>query len=389
MTRLIKMMLCPALIAILFVSFSLVTAQTPPPTPEPIGEANLAVISASNVGQLKSLGSLSVDHFYGFSPDSKTLFYSDSDGKVYAWDLAAGKVSATIPTTLSNKYLSADTKTLIVINGSMIETWDTASAQKTTTVPIDPPPAALYGLKFSPGGKFMTYVDTNVNPNSYTLYDTSTGKALFTFPLSKNIDGTSTFTPDDKAVVVSGLQGDMQFMDTTSGKVLWTFHSDNVNGGQILLSPDGHVLAIRGPFGATDLVDTTSGKALAKLPGDTTGQHYSNGAVFSPDSQSLWVLNDSGAETAYDLTGKAGATIQADSDTPTTFTFNADGSLVALLINQSLLEIADVTSAKVVGKVTLDGDPNNPAIRTWFSPDGKLVVLLIKGGTIALWGIAG
>ncbi|MEO8607200.1 MAG: hypothetical protein ABI690_04930 [Chloroflexota bacterium] len=389
MTRLNKMMFFSALIAVLFGSFSLAAAQTLASTPVPIDEANLAVISADNIGQLKSLGSLSMNTFYGFSPDSKTLFYTDSDGKLYAWDFTAGKISATIPTTHSDKYLSADTKTLIVINGSIIETWDTASAQMTKTVPIDLP-AQHYGLTFSTLGKFVAFVDTNIYPNPpYTMYDTATGKALFTFPTSRDIDGASTFTPDDKAVLVSGLRGDMQFMDTTSGQILWTFHSDNVNGGQILFSPDGHVLAIRGPFGATDLVDTTNGKVLATIPGDTTGQHYSNGAVFSPDSQTFWLLNDSGAETAYDLTGKAGATIQADSGTPATFNFNADGSLVALLINQSLLEFADVASAKIVGKVTLDSDPNVPVYSTRFSPDGKLLMVIAYGSTITLWGIAG
>ncbi|MCL4267354.1 MAG: TIR domain-containing protein [Anaerolineae bacterium] len=250
-----------------------------------------------------------------FSPDGDLLATGDLNGIIAMWDVTkdTAEISrATHPNVVNDLTLTSDGTQLITVSTDGLRTWDMgalqagdlASAQATRFITADQPlqtvalspddqTAAAAGqnrsvwlwniltgeigptlaadqtvsaLAFSPDGRLLatTGAEASLNGNLViTVWDTTTGEAMFDpiRPLSRVSD--IIFTPDGEYIVTAEDHGRVQFYNATTGELDQQFHHNEAVYA-LAFSPDGRFLAA-GTDNATRVWNVNTGRPEADL----------------------------------------------------------------------------------------------------------------------------
>ncbi len=154
-----------------------------------------------------------------FSPDGKSIAGGEGNGSVTIWDASSGAVLHTLN---GNQYatwavaFSPDGKQLA--NGSAdskVNIWDTQSGSLRLTLVGHT--NFVYAVRFSRDGKLIA---SGSSDRSVRLWDSTTGALVNNVPVPSAVQGLD-FTPDNTAVIVAGVDGDVQSLSLSSGQPAW------------------------------------------------------------------------------------------------------------------------------------------------------------------------
>jgi eukaryotic-like serine/threonine-protein kinase len=230
-----------------------------------------------------------------FSPDGKTLAAGAVTGRTYVWDVATGKLAATL-TDPSSKGVesvafSPDGKTLAAgdFNGRTY-LWNVATGTLAATL-TDPSSKGVESVAFSPDGKTLAAGDFN---GSTDLWNVATGKlaATPTDSRSQGVDSVA-FSPDGTTLAAGDFNGSTDLWNLATGKLAVTLIDPSSRGvDSVAFSPDGTTLAAGDGNGSTDLWNVATGKLAATL---TDPRSLAvNSVAFGPNGKTLATGDGSG-----------------------------------------------------------------------------------------------
>jgi WD40 repeat protein len=286
-----------------------------------------------------------------FSPDARRLFVMDGETLVTAFDTRTKQVLFTFSRDAKEfaavwddprfHHLLAQTNDgsrIATAGGQNITIWEATSGKELLN--IHTPGFVNYALSFSPDGRriavnscFCPLPEKEVDYNYLSVWDATTGQQLQKINLPDVPTLRAVFLQDNRALVTSGLNGQLVWWDIERGKTIRTLDTGLTEIVNHMVSPDGKMLAVADDLASIFLFDSITGAKLGSLKG-----HNSNvmRMVFSPDSKRL-------------LTGGSDRTVR----------------LWDLLTRQELMVFQETSGGNVA-----------------FSPDGKRIAISYPNGIV-------
>lgn len=368
---------------------------------------------------------------WSLSPDGKTLAVGQKDGVISLYELAAErepKQFRAYRNAVSAVAFSPHGKTLASVGGQhlsaeeskdkdidrTIRLWDVATGKETGQ--IKGQQTDVHTLLFTPDGQGILSVEAlfilwekdggmSVLPNAATiasLWDTTTGKRLQTFP-----EGVFAFSPDGKHLLRSASDG-LHEWDLVANKESrrWGDPSHNLCPASILYSPDGKRLASEGEV--LHLWDVSTRKELHGIPGHRTSVRS---LLFAPDGKRLVSIEDNRVLYLWETaTGKPLATNPGGSKAGIIrHAFAQDGTTLMAVAQDGLVHVWDSATGKLLRSIRvgvetavpdkerderriswLSGNPGlegSPEQNLAFSVDTKTLVVAGADHVLHLWDV--
>jgi RNA polymerase sigma factor (sigma-70 family) len=373
---------------------------------QPAGQKHVLHVWETATG--KEVAQLMEDsHIYAmaFAPDSKTIFYGASSGRLRCWDRTTGKAARDLGSAtcwMVGLAISPDGKSVATEGGDfLIRVWDAATGKL-----VGPEPSghsrAVRGCVFSPDGKKLY---TGGADEAIRVWDPATGKELDRWTAHETKQdypkgvGALALSPDGKVLASAGADRMIRLWEPITGKELRSFQApalafslDRV----LAFSPDGTILAVgtddafNGANKEVRLWDVARGKELHVL---RCGTPY---FAFAPDGRTLVtgtpatlpLLDERGGACLWDVaTGKELRRFGGPEDWFGAVAFSPDGRTLATAGSADnivrLWEMATgLERRRIVLETPVHGglDPlNGRSGSTWpshikaltFTPDGR------------------
>jgi hypothetical protein len=158
------------------------------------------------------------------------------------------------------------------------------------------------------------------------IWDSSTGKELFSLNGLGSSISSLVFSPDGQRLAAGGSCNRVKIWDSSTGKELSVFsYSVLVTG--LAFSPNGQRLALVSDDHTLTICDSMTGKELLSLKGHANGVRS---VAFSPDGQRLASGSMDQAVKIWDsVTGKELLSIKGHADSVTSVAFSPDGKRLA------------------------------------------------------------
>jgi RNA polymerase sigma factor (sigma-70 family) len=373
-------------------------------------------------------------HVFAF--DGRTLAAGGDDGRVFLWDVQAGRSRGMLLVPgqddergpwVMGLALSPDGKTLAVgTTGKAITFWDVATRKEQPAYPGHRD--AVTALAFLAGGKELASAGSDAALCFWTI---GPGQERHRIAGAHRESVTALAAlPDGRSLVSAGGDGKVRLWDTSTCKEVrhWVLHQGPVD--DVAVSPDGKSIAaggwrshtirlwdvagqervtIRlppsGNYGNLPLAFSGDGKVLASGSGDRT-----NNVLLLWDTRtgkellripervggrgSLAFLRDgrlavAGGKTIrlYDATtGSRAGSLDGDDDAGTCIANSPDGRLLAAGggPDQPTVRVWEIASGKLVGK--------RRGHKGWiraitFSPDGRRLASGSEDSTVLVWDV--
>ena len=248
-----------------------------------------------------------------YSPHSNLFATADSDAEIFLWQADTGKLTATLQNPGRANYsiaFSRDGRLLVAgSQAGRIYLWDVAAGKARSTPDTglqDPGGKSVYGAAFSPDGRLLATGDTN---GKTYLWNVAAGKltGTFTNPISQGLYDVA-FSPDGKLLAVSDSTGDaggvVYLWDVATGRLVASLYPlDTGNIADIAFSPDGRYLAGADTVGTVMLWNVATHASIAAL---MTPAKQLIGVAFSPDGNSMAATGTSGDAFVWDMKWLAG-----------------------------------------------------------------------------------
>jgi tetratricopeptide (TPR) repeat protein len=253
-----------------------------------------------------------------FSPDGKRLV-TESQGSLRLWDVATGKLTASLPggrSGLVSLFLADSQIAAGYIDGTLL-TWTPGR------------PLMVESLAPSPGRMLAATADgrrlVGLDGHAFKLLDGVNEVARFEGGAGTIIH--AAFAPDGKRVL--GLYDDraIRIWDTATARPLSVLRGIS-RATWATFSPDGRqVVGLGHGDSAAYLWDTTLGAQTGVLSGHQGAVLH---AAFSPDGSRIVTTSNDGTARLWDAqTGKRGKVLKGHEAPVTSATFSPDGRMIA------------------------------------------------------------
>ena len=300
---------------------------------------------------------------------------------------------------------SADCKTLATASRSVVKLWDAWSGvtlqtlEWTETSSLSPNMRRLFSIKaisFSPDGKILA----TAAEHAVKLWDVSSGAVLKTLEGHSYDIGAVVFSPDSKTLV-SASHDTVKLWDAGLGALLQTLEGHSSKVKDMAFSPDGGMLASASEDFTVKLWDIGS-KAVLQTHEDHLYEITS--VAFSPDGKTLVSVSCDAVKLWHVSSGEVLSTVKNDpydeSFMVTAMDFSPDGKMVALSLENEIVELWDASSGMVLQTLDCISPPVRQILdergidghllsvsSIVFSPDGKTLVSA-SGMTVKVWDAA-
>jgi WD40 repeat protein len=375
--------------------------------------------SGRRIRVLQGLSNFEISHLQ-FSPDSRQLAATATDGTVRLWDTATYQMTS--PFTGSRDAAFQPGGSLIAVGGQALQLWDSTAGTDATA----PATGAVSLLAFSPDGSQIAVVnDTDdlqiwslqngamvdsltgwhsgavnavaFNPDGTTLVSgggTAFGSAggvhlwhvdsrdqFASLTADNGPVQTMAVSPDGATIAIGTATGVLEFRDGEDGLVRRTIHSHEGRVLSVVFSPKGDAVATGGDDSSARLWDTLTGQERAELTnlgGPIRHLNLSEEGDLLPSEGVQDVTELAGLEE-FNVACTAGA-----ADGVTSMLFSPDKRFVASGYFDNTVRLVDlVTGAEWA---VLRGHTGN----VWsiaFSPDSRIMATASADHTVRLWDV--
>jgi WD40 repeat protein/transcriptional regulator with XRE-family HTH domain len=334
-----------------------------------------------------------------FSPDGTQLAAASSDGKVWIWDAAAGRLRAQLPhpaPVTAVSWHGADALFTSCADGD-VRRWSLPAPTLGMT-------GSVYSVSFSRDGRRLSAATTGEammwdvgDPARPTPAGPGVTGAVST--TAGPLDGASALSPDGTLLAAGTKQGAVAFWDVTDPAHPRQLGEPVSVGSQVVewleFSPDGRTVVAGTDDATVRLVDVRDREHPVVAGPPLTGPgNLVMGVTFSRDGRTvaaatanrtiwLWDVSDVQAPKAL------GEPLRGPASYVYSVAFSPDGrTLAAGTADHSvwLWDVADRAHPHPLG-VPLTG-PSNYVYTVAFSPDGRLLAAGAGDHTVWLWDVA-
>jgi WD40 repeat protein len=338
-----------------------------------------------------------------FSPDQRLLATAGSDGGLRLWDADTGR-----PVQTLRGHTQPVTALAFRPNGGEVATagadgtikfWDPKARPESVTV--RPFCHEITALAFSADGSELQAAATAPQPGrgeamTVKRLDPRTGAERAARPLLAGFRDRAAFSTDGRRLVFLEWHI-VHLFDTESGRELWSKPAPDAHFSQVLFSPDGRAVYAVGyqrqegadlPPERLRVWAADSGRELSRAPGPQRSRLVR--AAMHPGGR-LLAVGTEGTVTMWDPgTLTRGVSFAAHDRAIEWLAFSADGSQLATAsrdLTAKVWDVAGVLSGKADPSLVLRGHVRNLTGVAW-SPDGRRLVTCAEDRTVRLWDAA-
>ncbi len=407
------------------------------PAPERLPPPRALDLSGDELppGALARLGTVRFRHgaavvFVALSPDGKTVASSSSQGYVYLWETATGKLLHQLPnrqyhpassvftpdgksvaligqdghlrlhdvaTGQEVRRLTAPTKNLSLAvfstNGKRIallsnqqqptqelRIWDMGADRELRQLFVGPQQGGIFAvnlLALSADGKLLAAVGNDRGTMTVRLWEVDSGRELPRIPVSPNGVHALAFSPDGKRLALGDNKG-LVLMDVATQGELHRFNATLGGNQPLAFSADGKLLALRNGLGI-DLIETASGKILRSVA--TPALPYA--VAFSADARTLAVGGGDHVIRLWDTaTGKELRPTEGHQAAVLRVVTSPDGRVVATTSADGTIRLWEAATGKQLRSLSRPADKDTPR------PGAPSALAFLDGGKAlaGAWG---
>jgi len=224
--------------------------------------------------------------------------------------------------------------------------------------------------------------------NQLSLLDASTGKRLWTNPITGASLDKAVFSPSEDRIVTGG-NGGTRILDAKNGKLLENYKTYEWTGG-VAFSPDGRLLATAGnevslprdrSHSIVRVRDAATGKEVQRLD----GHDYAWLVAFPPKRRQLLVAERNGRMRIWNLVnGQQMLSFDAHSHRIESARYSADGKLILTASRDSTAAIWNARTGREVKRLR---GHSGPVWNAEFTYDEKRILTVGHDG-VRVWDAA-
>lgn len=336
-----------------------------------------------------------------YAPDGKRIASAGWDYTTRLWDVATGNVLRRLDWPVDDQLALAfapDGSRLAVGTDQRVRVWDVAANVERCTF-IDHR-KEVFALALTPDGQTLA---TSSSDGTVRLWHTATGKQTHQFQTEEERFGGVACSPDGAVVAWSGGKGAFNLTELNAGdpireKPTRRFLVDKELHGFYCLAfaPNGRTLAL----GAHRLFlcDSATGKELRQF------RHETNpllNAAFFENGRCVMYATANRIAFWDAATGELQRDITLELNAIASVALAPDGKTVAAALNdpegmfrphRNVIRIWEVSTGRVLRNLkvadTIKPGETDTLARLAYSPDGRLLAVGARDGTVFLWDVA-
>lgn len=245
---------------------------------------------------LKTLGKGDYSTWAAYSPDGKTIAYSDYD-EIVIRDVERDAVLFTLKGHTSEivfySYSPNGDRIVSASRDKTVRIWDAATGAQ-LIVARHQHTELVNGAAFSPDGNAVV---TAGEDGTLRIWDAAAGFLLKTLEGHTEPVNSAAYSPDGKSIVSAGDDGTVRIWNAETGALLKTLKLDTSWVHSAAYSPDGKTIAY-GDHEEIVIWDVETGKRLKTLEGHTGHVEW---VGYSPDGKTLGSASEDGTILIWDL----------------------------------------------------------------------------------------
>ncbi|HLK56031.1 MAG TPA: AAA-like domain-containing protein, partial [Chthonomonadaceae bacterium] len=360
-----------------------------------VGMGNAARVWNSATGQMLFTlsGHSSRVNSAAFSPDGRRIVTGSDDRTARIWDADTGQAVSTIKADglVVSVGFSPDGQHILTvssdhgIDSDSIKVWNVATGQELLNIKVQivTQNGARYGdlfsAAFSPDGRHIVSargarISQDI-PDTCTVWDAATGKALFSFGALVN---SMAYSPDGRHIVTGSEDHTATVWDADTGKAEFTLEGHSSQVKSVAFSPDGKRI-LTGSWDGTARVWEAAGSQKDLAAASTDGVLS---VAFSPDGRRIVDADRDGIATLWDAkTGRVLHALKGHVWFVVSVAYSPDGRHIVTGGYDHTVRVWDADTGQRVFLIQQSARVTSVA----YSPDGRRIVTGCEDKTARVW----
>lgn len=315
--------------------------------------------------------------------DAETLISSRAD-TIFHWSKKTGKTLKrfTAKGPVQELNFCPQTREFLTVSGRSAQLWSLDKAQPLLTL-SSPRLRRFQALRWAPNGQFFLLAHDSV----LSLYDRSSLKKVRDWDI-RGVRGLQ-LSPDRKIIAAVTKSGDIAVIDLSQPDTIKSWKSGLRSGAQCQFSRDGEVLIVGGfDEAAVTFWDWRGQRELHSIRSrrhnldSTNALNLYSDFLLSPDGRSLAVAESDGALNLWSFEPEQwDKVLRRHRRKIRHFDFSPDGQRVATASGDKSLKVWDIETQRCLQTLTEESKVHGCA----WSPDGRQLASCTRDGHLNVW----